>query len=177
VRVAYQGVPGAFAHQACLAFLPEATPTGCATFADVVTAVALGEAERGVLPVENSRAGPVADACAAIAAGQIAVLDRRPLTIRVHLLGLPGSDLALVRTAVSHPMALAQCADTLARLGLDQEAAVNTAVAAQSLADPTKAVLASEAAADAYGLVILMRDVQDSQDNATTFAIIGPHRP
>ena len=177
MRIAYQGVPGAFAHQACLAFFPADEPVGCATFANVVSTPEEGGAERGILPVENSNAGPVGDALAAIAAGQVVELERRPLPIRVHLLGLPGSQMADIRTAVSHPIALRQCGATLERLGLTQEPAINTAVAAQALADPAKAVLASEAAAEAYGLVILQRDLQDSPDNATTFAILAPRAP
>jgi prephenate dehydratase len=92
----------------------------------------------------------------------------------MHLLGLPGARLETVRTAVSHPVALRQCARTLDRLGFAREEAANTAVAAAALRDPAKAVLASEAAAEAYGLVILLRDVHDRPDNETRFALLAP---
>jgi prephenate dehydratase len=173
MKVAYQGVPGAFAHQACLDFLADHVPLGCATFADVVASVERGEADRGVLPVENSHAGPVTDARDLIEGSDLVVVAERVLPVRMHLLGLPGAKLEDVTTAVSHPIALKQCAATLERLGLTPEPAVNTAVAAQSLADPTKSVLASEAAAKAYGLIILKRDVHDTPDNSTTFAVLA----
>ena len=64
--------------------------------------------------------------------------------------------------------------ETLDRLGLAREEAANTAIAAAGLRDPAKAVLASEAAAEAYGLVILLRDVHDRPDNATRFALLAP---
>ncbi|MEO6360566.1 MAG: prephenate dehydratase domain-containing protein, partial [Sphingomicrobium sp.] len=78
-----------------------------------------------------------------------------------------------VRTAVSHPMALKQCAKSLELLGLEQQSASNTAAAAQALSDPANAVLASEAAAQAYGLVVLKRDMHDRDDNETTFVVVA----
>jgi prephenate dehydratase len=174
VRVAYQGVPGAFGHQACLAFLPEHEPVAEPSFAAVVAAVAEGRAERGLIPVENNEAGPVEEAWTALADALVAVIAEPILPIRMHLLGLPGARLETIRTAVSHPIALRQCARKLDRLGLAREEASNTAVAAAELRDPTKAVLASAAAAEAYGLVIVLADVHDRPDNATRFALLAP---
>jgi prephenate dehydratase len=172
-RVAYQGLPGAFGHQAALAFLPGHEPVAEPSFAAVVAAVAEGRAERGVLPVENNEAGPVAEARALLAGGGIEVIGERTLQVRMHLLGLPGARLEEIRTAVSHPVALRQCARTLDRLGLAREEAPNTAIAAADLRDPSKAALASAAAAEAYGLVILLADVHDRADNATRFVILA----
>lgn len=173
MKVAYQGVPGAFSHEACLTFLPGHEPVGRPTFASVIDAVASGEIELGILPLENSAVGVVEEVRDLLAACPLPIVARHALPIRMHLLGLPGTDFDAVTTAVSHPMALKQCAETLARLGLAAQPASNTAVAAQSLADPTKAVLASEAAAVAYGLVILRRDVHDRPDNTTTFVVLA----
>ena len=89
----------------------------------------------------------------------------------MHLLALPGVALADLTTIVSHPMALRQCAAQLAALGLATAKASNTAAAAAALVDRTHGVLASEAAARAYGLDILRRDLHDRADNATTFSI------
>jgi prephenate dehydratase len=91
----------------------------------------------------------------------------------MHLLGVEGARLEDVRTVISHPVALKQCARTLEDLGLATEEAPNTALAAQSLAVRHRAVLASEAAAEAYGLTILRRDVHDRADNATRFAVLA----
>ncbi|HEX5182386.1 MAG TPA: prephenate dehydratase domain-containing protein [Allosphingosinicella sp.] len=174
MRVAYQGLPGAFGHQACLAFLPDHDPVAEPSFAAVVAAVAEGRAENGLIPVENNEAGPVEEARAALAGAPVSVVAEPVLPVRLHLLGLPGARLEAIRTAVSHPVALRQCARTLGRLGLAGEEAPNTAMAAANLRDPAKAALASAAAAEAYGLVILLADVQDRPDNATRFALIAP---
>ncbi|MEA3001467.1 MAG: prephenate dehydratase [Sphingomonadales bacterium] len=173
MKVAYQGLPGAFGHQAALAFLPGHEPVAEPSFAAVIAAVVEGRAERGVLPVENNEAGPVAEARALLAAAPVDVVDERILPIRMHLLGLPGARLEAITTAVSHPVALRQCARNLDRLGLAREEAANTAIAASELRDPARAVLGSAAAAEAYGLVILLADVHDRADNATRFAILA----
>ena len=174
MSVAFQGVPGAFSHEACRVFLPDDRPIGRATFAEVIETVLDGEADLGMLPFENNSAGAVEEVQALLAVAEgIRIVARHTLPIRIHLLGLQGSDIARLRTAVSHPMALKQCTLTLAELGLAAEPASNTAAAAQMLSDPTKAVLASESAAEAYDLVILRRDLQDNAQNATTFCIIA----
>ncbi|HEY0445281.1 MAG TPA: prephenate dehydratase domain-containing protein [Allosphingosinicella sp.] len=173
MKVAYQGVPGAFSHEACLAFLPDHQPLGEPTFARVAEAVIYGEADVGMLPLANDSVGPVAEVEEVLATYPLAIVARHKLPIRIHLLALAGTELASLTTAVSHPMALKQCARTLASLGLEAQPASNTAAAAQSLADPAMAVLASEAAASAYGLVIVRRNVHDDVDNATTFAVVA----
>ena len=173
MKVAYQGASGAFSHEACLAFLPRHEPTARPSFAEVVEAVETGEAELGILPVENVIAGPVDEAQALIQGSALRVVAEHWLPVRMHLLGLPGVELAEIRTVASHPVALKQCAASLAALGVEIEAAPNTAVAAQSLSERSRAVLASEAAAQAYGLTILRRDVQDRRDNATLFAVLA----
>ena len=173
MKVAYQGVPGAFGHQACLTFLPGYEPVGEATFAAVLEAVAEGRADCGIVPVENNEAGPVREVQRLLASSPLDIVSEHTLPVRMHLLGLPGAEIETIRTAVSHPVALMQCARTIARLGLRTEGAANTAIAASTLADPAKAALASEAAAEAYGLTILMRDVHDRADNATRFAVVA----
>jgi prephenate dehydratase len=173
VKVAYQGAPGAFGHQACLIFLPGYEPEPRATFEEVAASVARGETELGILPVENSRAGPVEGVAAIIAAEGIRIVSEHLLPVRMHLAVLPGVKLEEVATVVSHPVALRQCAASIAGLGLATEVAPNTAVAARDLGDRTKAVLASDAAADAYGLSILQHDLQDDPNNATRFVVLA----
>lgn len=173
MKVAYQGVPGAFSHEACCKFLPDAEPLGRATFADVVEAVETGEADVGILPRANNSAGTVPEVQELIDGSSLRVIAEHKLPIRIHLLGLPGSNVAQVRVAVSHPMALKQCLENLAALGLEQQSASNTAAAAQTLSDPSNAVLASESAAEAYGLSVLRRDMHDRDDNETTFVLVS----
>lgn len=173
MSVAYQGVPGAFSHEACRQFLSDEEPVGCATFAQVIEAVESGQAEFGMLPRANNSAGTVDEVQQLLDQARVTVLAEHRLPIRIHLLGLPDAKLDQVRTAVSHPMALKQCAESLTALGLDQQSASNTAAAAQALSDPANAVLASEAAAEAYGLAVLKRDMHDRDDNETTFVVVA----
>lgn len=173
MKAAYAGVPGAFGHEACLAFLPEHEPVAMPGFGEVVAAVLEGRVDGGILPVENNAAGPVQEVQALLAVSPVEVLSEHVLPVRMHLMALPGSDFTQIHTIVSHPVALKQCARTIARLELGTEEAANTAIAARDLDEPSKAVLASEAAAEAYGLAILLRDVHDREDNATRFAVIA----
>jgi prephenate dehydratase len=176
VTIAYHGVPGAFSHEACRTFLPGEEPIGRSSFAAVIQTVEEGEADLGILPIENNNAGAVGEVQHLLESSTLKVVAEHRLPIRIQLLGLPGSSLAGVRTAVSHPMALKQCAATLSHLGLATEEAPSTSVAAKELCDPAKAALASEAAATAYGLVILKRDVHDREVNETTFVVVSKVR-
>ena len=173
MRIAYSGAPGAFAHEACLAFAPELEALAMDGFAAVADAVQSGAVEFGMLPLRNSRAGAVEEVAQLLATRPLRVVAEHDLPVRMHLLGLAGADLGTIRVVASHPMALRQCAAALEELGVAQEEAPNTAVAARDLVDPSRAVLASEAAALAYGLTILQRDLQDDPDNLTRFALIA----
>jgi prephenate dehydratase len=173
VSVAYQGVPGAFGHEACLRFLPSHRPVAKASFAEVAAAVESEETEFGILPVENNAAGPVEEARAVIAASPLAVIAEHVLPVRQHLLALPGVRIEEIKTIVSHPVALKQCGRALAELGVETKESANTALAAKNLTERHCAVLASEAAAEAYGLTILRRDLNDRPDNETRFAVLA----
>jgi prephenate dehydratase len=172
MSIAYQGAPGAFGHQACLGFVPRHAAIARPTFAGVAAAVAMGAVDLGMLPLSNSRAGDVDGIWELIEGSGLAVEEEYRLPVRLHLLGLPGARLEQVDTVCSHPMALKQCAQSLSRLGLRGSDAPNTALAAKSLSRPTAAALASEAAAEIYGLDIILRDLQDDPDNSTLFALV-----
>jgi prephenate dehydratase len=173
--VAYQGEPGAYAHEACQKFLPDFERINRPTFESVADAVVTGEAELGMLPIENNTAGSVPGNRALIASKGLHVREEVVLPIRLHLMAVPGARLEEIETVVSHPIALAQCHKVLERLSATPEEAINTAVGARLLADSgdlKKAAVASEAAALANGLTILCRNVHDRPDNATIFCII-----
>jgi prephenate dehydratase len=173
MTIGYAGAPGAFAHEAATLFAPEKVGIAFASFAAVVEAVASSAVELGVLPVSNGRAGAVPGVAALLADARIRTIEEREVAVRVHLLALPGVALDEVRMIASHPVALAQCAEHLAALGIATEEAANTAVAAAALDRRDKGVLASEAAAEAYGLAVLKRDLHDDPDNRTRFALIA----
>lgn len=172
MTVAYQGAEGAFSHEACLRFLPKHEPLPFPTFSEVIGAVQSGATEFGMLPLANSEAGETG-ARELIEKAGLRIVDEPVLPVRMHLLGLPNATLDLIRTVVSHPIALRQCSEMLLQLDVRTEETSNTALAAKALTNPNRAVLASEATAAIYGLRILKRDVHNRADNATTFAVVG----
>jgi prephenate dehydratase len=171
MSVAYQGIPGAFGHEACLAFLPDHRPVARNSFAAVVAAVANAETEFGILPLSNNAAGETG-ARALIDDAPVRITAEHELPVRMHLAARPGTALDQVTAVTSHPVALRQCSGLLAELGLPIREAPNTAVAAAELSG-REAALTSETAARLYDLVILRRDVHDRADNATRFAVLA----
>ncbi|WP_420607252.1 prephenate dehydratase domain-containing protein [Novosphingopyxis sp.] len=175
-KVAYQGEPGAFGEMACLSALPGWEPVPHESFELVADAVAAGRFARGMVPVENSNAGLVPGALEMLAGKKVRILSHHPLPVAMHCLGLPGSTLDAIRLVRSHPMAIRECRCFIALHGFQAEESRNTAIAAHRLAemgDPAIAVLASARAAEIHGLTMLARDVQDSADNTTFFAMIA----
>ncbi len=174
--VAYQGEAGAFGEEACRRFLSSYRTMPCATFPAVIETVLSGEAALGMLPLENNCAGTVPGVADLLARNAVTIIRRAELPVRMHLLARPGVPLEAIRIVASHPVALAQCSRALDELGIAPEPAGNTAAAARALAGggaTDRAVLASERAAEAYGLSILRRNLEDRPDNTTLFAIIA----
>lgn len=176
-RVAYQGAPGAFSHEACLALRPWDEPIAFETFEGAIQAVRDGDCQLGLIPVENSTIGVVEPAASLVAASGLQVLTEVWRPIRLALLAVEGARLSDIRTVSSHPAALAQCTTCLASMGLTAAQAFDTAGAARDVAmsgDRSRAALAPAGAAEVYGLSILRNDLQDSADNRTRFVLIGP---
>ena len=178
IVVAYQGEPGAFSELAIVALWGDgATPLSCARFADVVAAVEDGRAELGLLPTENSIAGPVRESVAAIEASSLTVVRATELPIHLSLLALPGATLESLRSVESHPVALRQCAEFVkAHPHLTAREAQDTAGAAREVAmagDRTRGAIASSRAGVLNGLVTLAEGLEDRADNVTQFAIIA----
>lgn len=176
MRIVYQGVPGAYSHVAASVRLPGGRSSGLADFGAVAAAVAAGRADVGVLPVWNTVVGEVTAATSAIAEWHdLEETDRFDQRISHCLVALPGADLASLRWAESHPVALAQCARWLSARRLEPRAAGDTAGAARAIAadrDWTRAAIAPAEAAERYGLIVLARDIADAPDNRTTFVVI-----
>lgn len=178
-RAAFQGVPGAFSHEAALALLPDHAPVPFATFAEVFAAVGEARCERAVVPVENSSAGPVPEVNALLPESGLQVVQEAWRPIRLMLHALPGATLDGLRTAHSHPMALKQCRLALAALDLEPVEAFDTAGAAAELAaagDRSRAAVASRTAGAIAGLVVLREDLQDEPDNRTRFLVLASSR-
>jgi prephenate dehydratase len=174
-RIAFQGELGANSHEACLAAFPQMEPVPYPTFEEAFEAVKSGDCQLGMIPVENSIAGRVADVHHLLPNSGLRIIGEHFKPIHFHLMANPGVGLEQVTTAVSMPIALAQCRKTLRRLKLKTEAAGDTAGAARQLAeqpDPTKAAVSPALAAEIYGLEILARDVEDEHNNTTRFLIM-----
>lgn len=175
-RVGFQGALGAFSEEAVRALVPDAEPIPYTTFEGVVSAVEGGGVDAGVLPVENTLAGVVAEAYEALVGGQVTAIGEMVIPIRHCLLGLPGASVASVREARSHPVALSQCRGFFAEHPrIRAQAVYDTAGAAEevsAMGDASLAAIASERAGERYGLEILQRDLQDRDDNQTRFYLI-----
>lgn len=179
LRVAFQGDRGAYGEEAIRSLWGgRAEPLPVRTFAEVVRMVACGEADAGVLPVENSLVGEVRESVDALHAGpRLSVLGVTTVLVRHCLLGVPGATLAEVRRVESHPVALAQCRGFLARhAAIAVHEAFDTAGAARDVAhrgDRARAAIAGRAAATRYGLAILADGIADADDNRTRFVAVG----
>ena len=179
-RVGFQGALGAFSEEAVRALVPGAEPIPYTTFEGVTRAVERGEVEAGVVPVENTLAGAVAEAYEALVGAEVTAIGEMVIPIRHCLLGLPGASAADVREARSHPVALSQCRGFFAaHPEIRAQAVYDTAGAAEEVAamgDPSLAAIASERAGERYGLSVLREDLQDRDDNQTRFYLIVSER-
>ncbi|MDE1172410.1 MAG: prephenate dehydratase [Parvibaculaceae bacterium] len=174
--IAFQGEPGANSHIACLEVYPDMIALPCATFEDVFAAIAEGQARLAMIPIENSVAGRVADIHHLLPNAQVFIIGEHFLRIRHQLLGLKGSKVEGLKVVQSHVMALGQCRKVIRQMGLTAEVAADTAGSARQIAeigDPARAAIASELAADIYGLDILRRDIEDADHNTTRFVIMA----
>ena len=177
LRVAYSGVEGAFAHVATMRIFGEpGEKVACPDFATAYRSVESGACHCAVLPIENSYAGDVGQVMDLAWRGSLTISGIYDLPLSQCLLAKPGVTLAEVREVVSHPQALAQCQPYLRRQGWIQTTAVNTAVAARTVAAGERrevAVIAARETADLYGLQVLENDINEQKSNTTRFAVFS----
>ncbi|MCR8725960.1 prephenate dehydratase [Frigidibacter sp. ROC022] len=174
-KIAFQGEPGAYSHQACIAARPGYEPLPCATFEDAVEAVRLGKADLGMIAVENSTYGRVADVHSLLPKSGLHIIDEAFVRVHVNLLGVPGATTDQVQCAHGHPVILPQVASFLKQHGIKGVVSSDNARAAREVAqggDPSQAALASELAADIYGLTVLERHIEDNDTNTTRFLVM-----
>ncbi|MCB1335102.1 MAG: prephenate dehydratase [Roseivivax sp.] len=176
-RIAFQGEPGAYSHEACANARPGMEPLPCRTFEDVIEAVRTGEAAEAMLPVENSTYGRVADIHRLLPESGLRIVDEAFVRVHISLMALPDVQIEDIKTVRAHLVLLPQCRDFLARHGIRGEAAADSAGAAADLArsrDRASGVLASDLAAKIHGLHILARHIEDHAHNTTRFLIMSP---
>ncbi|RVT87226.1 prephenate dehydratase [Rhodobacteraceae bacterium CCMM004] len=175
-RISFQGELGAYSHQACVETHPELEPLPCRSFEDALAAVRSGEADLGMIAVENSTYGRVADVHSLLPSSELHIVGEAFVRVHINLLGVPGSKLADVRTATTHTVLLGQCRDFLRLHGIEGVTGADTAGSAQAIAargDPAHGALASELAADIYGLEVLARHIEDHDRNTTRFLVMA----
>ncbi len=180
-RVAFQGVAGAYSEQAIRQFFgPEVESLPYRTLAEIFFAVENGEADYGMLPVENAVAGSVNQSYELLMEHDLRIHAEMILRVRHMLLALPGAKIADLKRVKSHPQALAQCQRYLVRHGLKAEPAFDTAGSARDLVKEKRtdtAVIASELAAELYNLEILDQAIEDYSFNYTRFFILALTSP
>jgi prephenate dehydratase len=175
-RIAFQGEPGAYSHQACHETRPDMEALPCRTFEDVIEAVRGGRADLAMLPVENSTYGRVADIHRLLPASGLNIVGEAFVRVHINVLGVKGARLSDVRYASSHIVLLPQCAGFLREHGIEGVIASDNATAARQVSeagDPSRAALASELAASIYGLDILARHIEDEKHNTTRFLVMS----
>jgi len=175
-RIAFQGEAGAYSHEACLAARPDLQAMPCGSFEEVIAAVRSGQADQAMLPIENTTYGRVADIHRLLPESGLHILDEAFVRVRINLLGLPGSQVDDIKTVRAHLVLLPQSAGFLKQHGILGRAAADSAGAAAKLSKEKtrgEGVLASELAAEIYGLDVLARDVEDHGHNTTRFVIMG----
>ncbi|MFK8253789.1 prephenate dehydratase [Ancylobacter terrae] len=174
--IVFQGEPGANSHIACREAYPDHVPVPCATFEDAFAALQNGEADLGMIPIENSVAGRVADIHHLMPTSGLNIIAEFFLPLSHQLMATPGASLATVKSAQSHVMALGQCRNIIRKLGLTAVVGADTAGSAREIAeaaDPARAAIASRLAAEIYGLDILAENIEDEAHNTTRFIVLS----
>lgn len=178
-QVSYQGEPGANSHIAVNQIYPDAEPLPCPTFEDALAAVKSGEARYGMIPIENSIAGRVADIHHLLPNSGLSIVGEHFLPIRFQLMAIKGARLKDITDIYSHVHALGQCRKIIRKMGVRPHVAGDTAGSARQVGewgDRSKAALAPRLAAEVYGLEILAEDVEDEKHNTTRFVILSKER-
>ena len=174
--IAFQGAPGAYSDLACRRVFPDMATLPCSQFEDAFAALRDNRARLAMIPIENSVAGRVADIHHLMPNSGLHIIGEHFEPVNHHLLALPGTSLAQIRTVRSHVHALSQCRKMIRALGIEPIVAADTAGAAAEIAergDPTVAAIASELAGRIYGLVSLKENIEDAEHNTTRFLIMS----
>lgn len=174
--IAFMGVAGANADLACRQNYPYMTTLPLNSFEDVFEAVAQGRAKYGMIPIENSQAGRVAEIHNILPRTNLHIVAEHIQPVQHHIYGVKGATLESVTDVYSHHQALLQCRGFIRERKATPHIHGNTATAAQDVAawnDPKKAAICSALAGELYQLTRLAENIQDAEDNATLFVTIA----
>jgi prephenate dehydratase len=176
MRIAIQGEPGSFSHEAALKLVPNATIVPCSLSADVFAKLADGRADGAVIPIENSLAGSVSEHFDLLLENDVKVVRETMLRIHHNLIAISGATTAHIDRVFSHPVALAQCRRFVAaHPHMEPYAFYDTAGSVKQVVearDRHAAAIASEAAAMYYGAQILEAGIEDNPENFTRFFLV-----
>jgi len=176
MRVAYSGVKGAFANIAAARIFPDANVLPYSDFKSAYNAVVDGECDCVVLPIENSHNGDVGQVMDLAFFGSLYINGVYDISVVQNLLAIKGTTMDQIKEVISHPQALGQCADYIKKHGFKTIEAVNTAVAAQLVAESGRhdiAAIGSDEAAEEYGLKKLEAHINESNNNTTRFVVLS----
>lgn len=176
MKVAIQGEPGSFSHEAAIKMIPGAAIVPHSLSADVFRSLSGGTVDAAVIPIENSLAGPVSEHYDLLLAHDVRIEQETELRIRHNLIGISGTSIGEIDRVFSHPIALAQCKHYLARHPkMESYAFYDTAGSVKQLValrDRHAAAIASRAAAEYYGAHILEANIEDNPENFTRFFLV-----
>jgi prephenate dehydratase len=176
MKIAIQGEPGSFSHEAALKFVPDAEILPCSLSVEVFTALGSGAADAAAIPIENSLAGSVLEHFDLLLKHDVRVVEETLLRIRHNLIAITCTTLEEIERVYSHPVALAQCRLYLAsHPSMKSIAFYDTAGSVKQLVeqrDRHAAAIASESAARHYGAQILAAGIEDSPENYTRFFLV-----
>jgi prephenate dehydratase len=176
MRIAIQGEPGSFSHEAAIKLVADATIVPCSLSADVFAALDDESVEAAVIPIENSLAGSVSEHFDLLLSHDVKVEQETLLRIHHNLIAISGVDTADIDRVFSHPVALAQCRRFLAsHPRMEAFAFYDTAGSVKQLMelrDRHAAAIASEAAAHHYGAQIVEAGIEDNPENFTRFFLV-----
>lgn len=178
-KIIFQGERGANSDLACREAYPDYEPVPAATFEDCFTALTNGEVDLGMIPIENSVAGRVADIHHLMPTSKLHIIGEWFLPIRNQLMAPKGATLQTIKSVQSHVMALGQCRNVIRELKLKPVIGADTAGSAREIAeagDITRAAIGSRLAAEIYGLNILKENVEDESNSTTRFVVLSPEK-
>ena len=172
--IAFQGKPGAYSDLACRRAKPGWKTLPCYSFAETIQAVHEGRAELAMLACENSLVGRVPDIHLLLPDSGLLIIGEHFERIEHCLLGVPQAQFNQVKRVHTHAVAMDQIRHFIRKHHLTPIVEFDTAGAAELVAEwnnPEEAAVASELAAQLYGLKILQRHIEDNTDNITRFYI------
>jgi len=172
----FQGVHGAYSELAGKNIYPDSKSIPCKTFEEMFETVRDNKADIAIVPIENSRAGRVADTQRLIPKSQLKIVGEYFLEVNHCLMGVPGSTLKDIKRIYSHEQGIAQCRKKIINNKKDMVIVADTAGAAKMISKSNckeDAAIASNLAAKIYNLEILESNFQDFKNNVTRFLIMS----